>query len=44
MIKKEICSLKNKLNDLIINGASYEEIYKASQELDLLIVEYYKSL
>ena len=37
----EICKLREKLQNLILNGADYNEICKVSQELDELIVKYY---
>lgn len=39
---KEICKLRDKLQRLILSGADYHEICAVSQELDKLIVEYYK--
>lgn len=41
MINDEICKLRNKLNNSIINGEDYEKIYKISIELDELIAQYY---
>lgn len=38
---KEICKLRDKLQDLILIGADYDEICRVSQELDELIVKYY---
>lgn len=38
----EITELREKLNSLIENGASKEEIYAVSTELDKLIIKYYK--
>ena len=42
MLKEEICRLRERLNDSIINGEDYSITYKISVELDQLIAEYYK--
>jgi len=42
MLNEKILKLRERLNESIINGADYEEIYKISIELDELITEYYK--
>jgi hypothetical protein len=42
MLNEEICNLREKLNESIINGEDYEKIYKLSVELDELIAKYYK--
>ena len=42
MLKEEICRLRERLNDSIVNGNDYSETYKLSVELDQLIAEYYK--
>ncbi len=42
MLNDEICKLREKLNNSIINGLDYAVIYKISTDLDLLIAEYYK--
>lgn len=42
MLNDEICKLREKLNNSIINGEDYEITYKISVELDELIAEYYK--
>ena len=42
MLNDEICKLREKLNNSIINGEDYEKTYKISVELDKLIAEYYK--
>ncbi len=42
MLREKIDELRLKLNELISKGATYEEIYKVSQELDRYITEYYK--
>ena len=42
MLEEKIDELRIKLNDLVARGATYEEVYKASQELDVYIAEYYK--
>lgn len=41
MLKKEIIEVRNKLNKMIENGEKEEAVYKVSQELDKLIVEFY---
>ncbi|TCO79316.1 aspartyl-phosphate phosphatase Spo0E family protein [Marinisporobacter balticus] len=43
MAKRDIERVRNKLNDLIKFGCSYEEIYNASVELDKLIIAFYKN-
>lgn len=42
MLNDEICKLREQLNNSIINGQDYEETYKLSTKLDMLIAEYYK--
>ena len=42
MLNEEICRLRERLNDSIINGDDYSVTYKISVELDQLIAEYYK--
>ena len=42
MKTENIDTLRLKLNKLIENGASYEDIYKVSTELDEHIVDYYE--
>lgn len=42
MIKRDIENLRCKLYNLIVKKSSYDEIYKASTDLDKLIVSYYK--
>lgn len=42
MLNDEICKLREKLNNSIINGEDYEITYKISVELDELIAEYYR--
>ena len=42
MLNEEICNLRDKLNESIINEEDYEIIYKLSIELDELIAKYYK--
>ena len=43
MLNDEICKLREKLNNSIVNGEDYEIPYKISVELDQLIAEYYKT-
>jgi hypothetical protein len=43
MLIKEIEALKQQLNSMIISeDVNYNEVLKVSQELDVLIVEYYR--
>ena len=42
MLNDEICELREKLNQSIINGEDYTITYKLSIELDELIAKYYK--
>lgn len=42
MLNEEICKLREKLNQSIIEGQDYEIIYKLSIELDELIAKYYQ--
>ena len=42
ILNEEICKLRDKLNDSIINDEDYEITYKLSIELDELIAKYYK--
>ena len=41
MIDEQICILRDKLNQSIIDGKDYNIIYKLSIELDELITSYY---
>jgi len=41
MLNDEICKLREKLNNSIIQGEDYEKIYQISVELDELIAKYY---
>lgn len=41
MLEDKIRKARERLNESIITGKSYEEIYKLSVELDELIAEYY---
>lgn len=41
MLNDEICKLREKLNNSIINEEDYNIIYKLSIELDELIAKYY---
>ena len=42
MLNEEICKLREKLNESIINGDDYQITYKLSIELDELIAKYYQ--
>lgn len=42
MLNEEICKVREKLNESILNKLDYEEILKISVELDELIAEYYR--
>lgn len=42
MINEEICKLRKKLNDSILQGEEYDRIYQISIELDELIAKYYQ--
>lgn len=42
MLNDEICKLREKLNQSIINGEDYNITYKLSIELDELIAKYYR--
>ncbi|MDK2798865.1 MAG: Spo0E like sporulation regulatory protein [Clostridiales bacterium] len=44
MLNDQIVLLRNKLNNLLIKDADYEQIYAISIELDKLIVEYYNQI
>ena len=41
MLNDEICKLREKLNNSILNGEDYSITYKISVELDELIAKYY---
>ena len=41
MLDEKIRETREKLNESIITGKNYEEIYKLSVELDELIAKYY---
>lgn len=41
MLNDEILKVREKLNESIITGKDYDEIYKLSVELDELIAKYY---
>lgn len=43
MIDEEICKLRDKLNQSIIDEKDYNIIYKLSIELDELIAKYYST-
>ncbi len=42
MLNDEICKLREKLNESIIQGQDYTITYKLSVELDELIAKYYR--
>ncbi len=42
MLEEEICKLREKLNNSIVNGEDYSVTYKISVELDELIAQYYR--
>lgn len=42
MLKEEIINARNELNRLIENGENEAIVYKASEELDKLIIKYYE--
>lgn len=42
MLNEKICSLREQLNDSIIEGKEYSIIYQLSIELDELIAQYYR--
>lgn len=41
MLNDEICKLRDKLNNSIVNGDDYETILEISMELDELIAKHY---
>lgn len=41
MLNDEICKLREKLNNSILNGEDYSVTYEISVELDELIAKYY---
>ncbi len=43
MLNEEICRLREKLNDSILNEADYSITYQISVELDQLIAKYYST-
>ena len=43
MINDDICKLRDELNDSIVQGKDYSEIYRISVELDQLIAKYYRT-
>ncbi len=43
MLNDEICRLREKLNESIINNDDYSITYKISVELDELIAKYYRA-
>ncbi|HIU51781.1 MAG TPA: aspartyl-phosphate phosphatase Spo0E family protein [Candidatus Merdicola faecigallinarum] len=44
MLNEEICKVREKLNQSILNEDNYERIYQISVELDELIARYYRRL
>ena len=44
MLRIKIETLREKLDNLILQNAPYDEIYKISRELDKYIAEYYRSV
>lgn len=42
MLNDRICKLRERLNESIITGKNYKEIYDISIQLDELIAEYYE--
>ncbi|MCI9246459.1 MAG: aspartyl-phosphate phosphatase Spo0E family protein [Clostridia bacterium] len=43
MLNEEICKLREKLNDSILNEPDYNITYQISVELDQLIAQYYST-
>lgn len=43
MLNEEICKLREKLNESILNEVDYNITYQISVELDELIAQYYNS-
>ena len=43
MLNDEICKLREKLNDSILNEKDYNITYQISVELDQLIAQYYST-
>ena len=41
MLDEEICKVREMLNESIITGKNYKEIYELSVEVDELIAKYY---
>ncbi len=41
MLENEICELRERLNNSILEGKDYSIIYKISTDLDQLIAQYY---
>ncbi|MBE5805867.1 MAG: aspartyl-phosphate phosphatase Spo0E family protein [Clostridiales bacterium] len=41
MLNEEICKVRKMLNESIITGKNYKEIYELSVKLDKLIAQYY---
>lgn len=42
MLREKIETLREKLDNLILTNAPYDEIYEVSRELDKYIAEYYR--
>lgn len=43
MTNEKIETLRNKLNNLIVTNANYDEIYEVSKQIDECIVECYRN-
>ena len=43
MLNDEICKLRDKLNQSIVDGQDYSYIYQLSIELDELIAKFYQT-
>ena len=41
MLNDEICKLRDKLNESLVNGSDYKTTYQLSIELDELIAKFY---
>ena len=43
MLDKQICELREKLNNSILEGEDYAIVYELSVQLDELIAQYYRN-